>query len=643
MAVIDAVGGLQITRQMWTPAPKRTALRFYDSFNYEYAELYRLQPNIRTCVDFLARNIAQLGLHQYRRASDTDRVRLTDYPMTQLLAMPLPATYKMTRYRLIESLMGDLGIYFNAYWLKIRQDGEVTALLRVPPSMVVVVGGLVPTGYEITVGGRMREFAPTEIVHFRGYNPENATSGLSPLETLRRILAEEHSAGKYREGFWQNAARQNGVIKRPLNAPSWSDTARERFTAEFEELYSGDDNSGKTAVLEEGMEWQPITFNAQESEYLAGRKLTREECARAYHIPLPMVGILDNATFSNVREQHKHLYQDSLGPWLAMIEQDIDLQLLPDFEDNEGIYSEFNIAQKLQGDFEEQVKSLQSAVGRPYMTANEARAKLNLPSMGGDADALVTPLNVLVGGQASPRDSAPKELQSSPEGKGSKVFAREHQKASFGVYAPEMRERHVAKWAETLAEHYRRQERALAGRVLSGGAWYDAERWNRELGQDLLKLNVLTSGAWVDLMATQTGVAADRDSMMAWLDTHSQIQATGINEQTESELRMALDEPDALEAVQKVFLAAITVWAWRQARTGVTAASSFGANEGARAGGLKMKTWRTHNANSRDSHAAQNGMSIPIGQRFPNGQKWPGDPAGGADENAGCECSVEFG
>jgi len=83
--------------------------------------------------------------------------------------------------------------------------------------------------------------------------------------------------------------------------------------AEFEALYAGEDNSGKTAVLEEGMTWKQASFSARDSEYLAGRKLTREECARAYHIPLPMVGILDHATFSNIKEQHKNLYQDCLG------------------------------------------------------------------------------------------------------------------------------------------------------------------------------------------------------------------------------------------------------------------------------------------------------------------------------------------
>jgi HK97 family phage portal protein len=639
MAVIDTVNGLQITRQNWTPGIMRSSLRFYDAHNYAYAELYRLQPNVRTCVDFLARNIAQLGLHFFRRVSETDRERLRDYPPVNLINQPLPAQYKMTRYRLIESLMADLGIYFNAYWLKIRRDGELSALLRIPPTMVEVEGGLLMTNYKITVGGSTKDFAPDDVIHFRGYNPENPIEGMSPLETLRRILAEEHSAGTYRENFWQNAARQSGVIKRPLAAPSWSDTARERFIAEFEELYSGEENSGKTAVLEEGMEWVPNTFNAKDSEYLAGRKLTREECARAYHIPLPMVGILDHATFSNISEQHKNLYQDSLGPWLAMIEQDIDLQLLPEWTDSNGVYCEFNIAQKLQGDFEQQVKSLQSAVGRPYMTANEARAKLNLPSMAGDADQLVTPLNVIVGGQASPRDSAPK-IRQAIQGQNSKA-------ASFSSYNPDLRRNHVQKWTEIFTAHYRRQESAIVSRVPKGrkldigGVWYDEERWNRELAEDLLKANRLTAVAWAELIAEQTGMAASEDIMMAWLIEHSRVQSENINFAMRVKLTEALAKPDADEEVRDLFRQAITVWSQNDAETAVTTASQFGANEAARAGGLRMKTWQTNSGNPRASHAAQNGMTIPIGDTFPNGQKWPGAPAVPA-EVANCQCSVSF-
>ncbi len=406
MPIVQSLNSIVSIVPEWTLASTYAGLSMYDGYQRDYQVLYREQPNVRTCIDFIARNIAQLGLHVFRRVSDTDRQRLHDHPLAILLNKPNPST---TRYRLIESMLIDFGIFANSYWLKLSQEKGLSGLVRIPPETVTVYGYLTPTRYQVDLLNRATlYFEPDQMVHFRGHNPLDTTVGLSPMETLRRILAEEYAMGQYREHFWQNAARMNGIIERPKDAPEWSDTAHRRFLEEFAALYNGEDNSGKTALLEDGMTWKQVSFSAQESEYLSARKLTREECARSFHIPLTMVGILDHATFSNIKDQHKQLYQDCLGPLLAMIEQEIALQLLSDFEDTENVYLEFNIQEKLQGDFEEQTKSLQSAIGRPYMTANEGRAKLNLPSRGGDADELVTPLNVLVGGQASPRDSAPK-------------------------------------------------------------------------------------------------------------------------------------------------------------------------------------------------------------------------------------------
>lgn len=539
--------------------------------------------------------------------------------------------------------MSDMGIYFNAYLLKIRLENSLS-LLRIPPIYVTPKGGLLPTSYEVTIGGVLKTFQADEIIHFRGYNPENPISGLSPLETLRRILAEEHESGNYREHFWANAARQSGIIKRPAAAPEWSTTARERFKAEFEELYAGGDNSGKTAILEEGMEWQTTSFNARESEYLSGRKLTREECARAYHIPLPMVGILDNATFSNITEQHKNLYQDTLGPWLAMLEQDIELQLLPEYSDTEGVYCEFNIAEKLAGSFEEQTKSLQAAVGRPWMTADEARAKMNLPSMGGDADQLVTPLNVIVGGQASPQDSAPKAAGE----QGGRGAGEKKARGDFDSHAPELRERYQAKWIEVLSRHYRRQEAAVVSRVPKaakgdiGGVWWDDDRWINELTADILRLNTATAMAWGERTAEKLGVEVSEDAMLPYLSEHSRIQSTYINTYTRDQVETALKEPDPVSAVKDLFGQAVSVWATREAVTAVTAMSNFGTQEAARSGGLRKKTWRVNSGNPRDTHSAMNGQTVGIRENFSNGMRWPGDPAGGAENNANCQCSVEF-
>jgi len=356
------------------------------------AQIYASQPNVRTCVDFLSRAIAQLGPPKaYRRISDTDRVHLAGHQLEQWLSDPNPAS---TGYRLIEDLIGDMGIYNNAYWLKARLPDRI-GLIRLPPQQMLVRGGLLPSEFIWqSYTGEPFSFPPSEIVYFRGYNPslgdvhsEGPLMGLSHLYTLRHVLNEEAAAGEHREYFWRNASRQEGVIERPKDAPKWNKEQKQDWRKQWQERYAGPMGAGLVAVLEDGMQFKPTSWSMKDSEYLSTRKQTREECASSWHIPLPMVGILDHATFSNIKEQHKQLYADTLGPILEMIEQEIEKQLLPECDDTENVYCEFNIAAKLAGSFEEQASAFRLLVGRPVMTANEARARLNLPKITDDPTA----------------------------------------------------------------------------------------------------------------------------------------------------------------------------------------------------------------------------------------------------------------
>lgn len=372
-----------------------------------YAAIYRAQPAVRTVVGFLARNLAQLGLHAYRRMADNDRRRLTDHPIANLLGRPNPTT---TTYRLIRALISDLAIFDDAYWVKLRaEDSTPVGVRRLPPWRVEARGPDWTDAEKYRLHGDRGylDLDAANVVHFRGYNPDDSRVGCSPIEALRQVLAEEFAAAQWREQMWSNGARVTGYIERPADAPEWSAQAKERFRAGWQAQYTGNGpQAGGTPILEDGMRFVTAGISPRDAQYVESRKLTREEAAAAYHIAPPLVGILDHATFSNIREQHKQLYQDTLGPWCAEIEQEIGLQLIPDLPNSRRVYVEFNIAEKLQGSFDEQAQQLQMAVGGPYMTRNEARGLSNLPRIDG-GDELIVPLNVAVGDQEPDQPALP--------------------------------------------------------------------------------------------------------------------------------------------------------------------------------------------------------------------------------------------
>jgi HK97 family phage portal protein len=208
MAFTVSGGAVQ---QVYKPqASVSTSIRLTDSANLQYAELWKTQPQIRTVVGFLARNVAQLGLHLYRRVSDTDRERVTDHPLALLLDRPNPYT---TTYELFEALVSDLGVYDNALLLKVKLPDQPMALLRLDPARVTPTGDnpFAPTGFKV---GK-QEFKPEDVIHFHGWSPLDARWGVSPMETLRTLLAEEYQAALYREQLWRNGARVAGYLKRP--------------------------------------------------------------------------------------------------------------------------------------------------------------------------------------------------------------------------------------------------------------------------------------------------------------------------------------------------------------------------------------------------------------------------------------------
>lgn len=392
------------------PAPAGLSIRVTDDYSTDYATIYREHKAVRMVVSFLAENIASLGMHLFKRKGDTERERISDHPVATMLTSP-SKTLRTTRYSLMYGLVSDLAIFDRAAALKIMADDGSLSMIRLPVAKIVPTDDdwLTPKAFKFSTSTGVMELPADQVVYIHGYNPDSLIDGVSPIESLRVSLAEDHNATTARSQMLKNGARVSGYLERPASSP-WSAEARKRFADSWKRQYAGGGpESGGTPILEDGMTFKPATQTSKDLEYIGARKLTTLEVAQAYHVPPPMLGILDQATFSNISEQHKMLYADTLGPWLVWLKEELELQLLSDFPDTADMYLEFNLEAKLRGSFEEQATGLQTSVGAPWMTRNEARARLNLPPVD-NGDELITPLNVLEGDQASPTDSVPDDV-----------------------------------------------------------------------------------------------------------------------------------------------------------------------------------------------------------------------------------------
>lgn len=687
MAVVQSSGRLTAIHQTSMPRIIRHLDTPLEVGPGDYSTIWRTQPNVRLVVDFLARNIAQLGLHLYRKLDQSDRERADQHPAASPIYTPNPYT---TRYRFVFQLVSDLAVFANHISVKMaRADGRV-GLFRLPPTNVYPSDDSTwfePAGYVVRGNRGEATLRPEQVVHIRGADLESSFWGVPPLESLRVVIAEDMAAATYREKFWKNAARFEGVLERPPEAPGWSKEARERFRAEWQAMYAGAGGSGKTAILEEGMTFKPMSWSAKDSQYLEARKLTRQEVAAAFHISPAMVGILEHANFANIDMQHQMLYQDTLGPWLKMIEEDLALQLLPDFEDTENLYFEFNIHEKLKGSFKDQAEALNQAVGRPWMTADEARGRLNLPSMGGSAEELAAPLNMQFG-ETAESDVSPEKITALrtliQAGFDPAAVARmlgfdlphlgdvlpvtlrpleemeplppvEVEKARHMKARPERWVNHEKQHEQALTKFFERQQDAIVKRLGAGQALpaaFDPDRWNGELQADLFRLAMATAGDIGGEVAERFGGAWTNEQTTNYLAEGSRVAAEEINRTTYDELKSVLrdsksyrkqdeeEEESPVSLARGVFAVILASRAPQIALTRVTSVANFARHDAAKASGVRRKKWIVTNPKSR--HPQMNGEIVPLGQPFSNGLAWPGDSSGGADETAGCQCILDM-
>lgn len=603
------------------------------------AQMWSTQPHLRTVVSFLARNIAQLGLHSFERNGE-DRARDRSSAFAATMRRP---NADQTAFDLVFGLVGDLSLYDRAYWLTVEDVDSPSGWIfrRIPPPWVTPIArdAFGAKGYTVlSPEGKSVDVTADQILAFTGYHPSSPRRGSPTVEALKGTLQEQIEASKYRSQVWKRGGRVSAVLQRPKDAPQWSPEAMEQFREDWYSKYTGSGSkAGGTPILEDGMTLNRIDFNAQEQQFVEAAKLSFSTVASAFHVNPTMVGILDNANYSNVREFRRMLYGDTLGPLIAMIEDRINTFLLPRLGmDPDRYYAEFNIAEKLQGSFEEQAAVLQTAIGAPYMTRNEGRAKQNLPALEG-GDDLITPLNVLVGGQASATDAGSQNVT----GQASGVLPAAKSALPMAKAATEAQRERVA---EVLSAFFDRQGKSVLSALGAGRDWWDADRWDGELANDLEQVSREIADVLGKAEAERLGYPSgyNAEQTTEFLRAVAERRATAINGTTKGQLDDEIAKDDGVPAA--VFEVAQESRASGVGALVAVGIAGFAAREAAdqignSEGVTPLKTWVVNSGNPRSSHASLNGETVEVGAPFSNGMQYPGDYGDVADV-AGCQCSL---
>lgn len=663
---------------------------------YSAADMHRTQPNIRSVVDFLARNIAQLGLHAFKADGDDGRERDRTSTVAEVLDDPSLA---QTPYELVYSIVADLATFDEA-WLLVTRTNRTDSgweIRPLPVPTVTVVRGSEWAGdlvIEVQLDERSKpiELKYEQLVHLHGWSPGYTAKGTPPMDALKGTLAEQVAAQAYRAASWRNGGQVGSYIHRPKDAHAWSEAAEQRFVESMRAYRGKGALAGGMPLLQDGMEIKQVRLSAKEEQWIEAAQLSLETVCRVYQVNPSMLGSTGGVTYANLKEFRRALYSETLGPYLALLEQKLTRRLQHIIEGGRvsGAYLEFNLKQKLAGSFEEEAAVLHQAIGGPHMSINEGRKRQNLPSIGPVGDVVMRPLNMTNGdpdGQPQGMSAdellkrvnvakgliqygftpqaalaaagldpiehlglLPTTLQSveKVEAEGDPVKGNMHRVEIKGAQPAEEGNRTLDLVRGVLDQHAARQRAAVLSRLGGKSAqWWDGKRWDEELAADLTRVALqVTEQLGVDV-ARQLGApeAYDTEVTVPFLLRVAESRAGMINATTYEQLLKVLDDADGDPAAVFDDLqgargeqSAVTLHNTLAAFAGVEAAKHVGRAIGA---SRTTKTWVVRSGNPRAAHSKMNGQTVGIDEKFSNGAEWPGDPVLGADGVAGCMCSVE--
>jgi len=346
-----------------------------------------------SCIGVLAESVAQLPLKLYKERADGGKDIAKDHPLYVLLnSQPNPW---MTAFEWREMGESWLCLTGNHYAFINRVRGEVREILPIPSDCVTVErNDDWSLKYTVNFGnGRGQQTVDSaNMLHIR-YRMKDGYRGISPIGYARESIGLALATEKHGARLFKNGARPGGILEHPSKM---SPEAAARFKASWQESFTGE-NAHKTALLEEGMKFNPLTMTSEDAQYLETRRFQTADIARIFRVPLHMIQETEKTTSwgSGIESMTIGFVRFTLLPWLTRWEQSLAKDLLTE-EERRTMYIKHVVGGMERGDMKSRFSSYNVAIMSGIMSPNEARALEEMDKREG-GDEYLSPMNMRLG------------------------------------------------------------------------------------------------------------------------------------------------------------------------------------------------------------------------------------------------------
>jgi len=310
----------QDTKEGWIPVSGGNE---FDPSNQSEEKFLALSAYF-ACVRNISEDVGKLPFILYKRL-ERGKERATDHKYYNMIryrpAVPISSAAlreTVTRYALA---------WGNGYARIYRTNGDdVGAIMPLHPQNVKVKSdGQGGVNYEykrgtndpVTIQGR-------DMIHVHGVG-SNGVSGMSVAAYGVTSMTMAAAIKRFGTNLYTTNGRPGGILK---TSAKLTKEARSANVEAWAKAHSGE-RMGGTAMLDNGIDYSPITVNPNDAQYIETCNFTVEDVARWFRMPLHKIQYLVRAQgWSTLDAQNTDYLTDTLMPWLARIEQEFTYKLI---------------------------------------------------------------------------------------------------------------------------------------------------------------------------------------------------------------------------------------------------------------------------------------------------------------------------
>ena len=377
---------------------------------------------VYACIYKLATCVASVPFRIYYLMNDTSLKEITYHNEFKIFRSPNPW---FTRFDFWEATTIYLEATGKCYWELVKgSDGAIEEVYPLKPSRMEPIKDRKKfiIGWQYTLDtGKVITYNANDIVFLRYFHPNNPYEGLSPTRVAATPTTIDIYSQQYSLSFFKNSGRPDGLL---IYDAELSDDDYERIRRNWSKSHEGISRAHRVAIIEQGMDYKPLSFTQKDMELIGQRKYSRDEILACYGVPPACVGVFESAIKANAEVQERMFWTETMIPKLIKMAESVKLAIMPIILSNpemqklydiNKIYTMFDVSKVhvLSEIWRQREEYIIEHVKNGTMARNEARNILNyiygditkfLPFDGGNK--IIVPGNVTMEvGQVANKES----------------------------------------------------------------------------------------------------------------------------------------------------------------------------------------------------------------------------------------------